>query len=96
MTLGHGVWITQKDIEICAGTDTCIYQTCSSNFKLRCGVLPLMELLKCDIVMGMDEAGVNNDRDMLHEMSMLLKFHRVPGMDHETLPITTQVLHMMT
>ena len=34
MTLGHGVWMTEEDIEICADTGTCICHNCSSNFRL--------------------------------------------------------------
>ena len=83
MTLGHGVWMTQEDIEICAGTGTCICHNCSSNFRLRSGVLPLMELQKRGITVGIgiDEAGINDDRDMLQEMRMVLTAHRTPGMN---------------
>jgi cytosine/adenosine deaminase-related metal-dependent hydrolase len=98
MTLGHGVWMTQEDIEICAGTGTCICHNCSSNFRLRSGVLPLMELQKhgMTVGMGMDEAGINDDRDMLQEMRMALTVHRTPGMDHDAVPTATQVLRMAT
>ena len=98
MTLGHGIWMTQEDIEICASTNTCICHNCSSNFRLRSGVLPLMELLKRGVIvgMGMDEAGINDDRDMLQEMRLALNVHRVPGMDLETVPTATQVLRMAT
>ena len=98
MTLGHGVWMTQEDIEICAGTGTCICHNCSSNFRLRSGSLPLMELQKLGMTvgMGMDEAGINDDRDMLQEMRMALTVHRVPGMDHDAVPTPTQVMRMAT
>ena len=98
MTLGHGVWMTQEDIEICSDTNTCICHNCSSNFRLRSGMLPLMELQKRGITvgMGMDEAGINDDRDMLQEMRMALTVHRVPGMNHEDVPSAGQVLKMAT
>ncbi|WP_134682118.1 amidohydrolase family protein [Paracoccus ravus] len=96
LTLGHGVWMTEEDIEICAGTGTCICHNCSSNFRLRSGVLPLMELQRRGMVVGMgiDEAGINDDRDMLQEMRMVLTVHRVPGMDHSAVPSPVQVLRM--
>lgn len=96
MTLGHGVWMTEEDIEICAGTGTCICHNCSSNFRLRSGVLPLMELQRrgMTVGMGMDEAGINDDRDMLQEMRMALTVHRVPGLDRAEVPTTAQVLRM--
>lgn len=98
MTLGHGVWMTQEDIEICAGTGTCICHNCSSNFRLRSGVLPLMELQKrgMTVGMGMDEAGINDDRDMLQEMRMALTVHRTPGMIATDVPSPAQVLRMAT
>ncbi len=98
MTLGHGVWMTQEDIEICAGTGTCVCHNCSSNFRLRSGVLPLMELQKrgMTVGMGMDEAGINDDRDMLQEMRMALTVHRVPGMTITDVPSPAQVLRMAT
>ena len=98
MTLGHGVWMTQEDIEICAGTGTCICHNCSSNFRLRSGVLPLMELQKRGITVGIgiDEAGINDDRDMLQEMRMVLTVHRTPGMNRADVPSPAQVLRMAT
>lgn len=98
MTLGHGVWMTEEDIEICAGTGTCVCHNCSSNFRLRSGVLPLMELQKrgMTVGMGMDEAGINDDRDMLQEMRMALTVHRVPGMTITDVPSPAQVLRMAT
>ena len=44
---------------------------------------------------GLDEAGINDDRDMLQEMRLVLRAHRVPGMGDEV-PTTPQVLRMAT
>ncbi|WP_146592474.1 amidohydrolase family protein [Puniceibacterium confluentis] len=96
LTLGHGVWMTEEDIEIAAHTGTCVCHNCSSNFRLRSGVLPIMMLQKrgMTVGMGMDEAGINEDRDMLQEMRMALTVHRVPGMDPAAVPTATQVFRM--
>ena len=98
MTLGHGVWMTEEDIEICAGKGTCVCHNCSSNFRLRSGVLPLMELKKRGVTvgLGMDEAGINDEHDMLQEMRMALTVHRVPGFDPSDVPSPAQVLCMAT
>jgi len=97
LTLGHGVWLTQEDIELAADSGTCICHNCSSNLRLRSGVAPLneFEAKGMTVAMGLDEAGINDDRDMLQEMRMVLRLHRVPGMD-DAVPTCPQVLRMAT
>ncbi|MFK7891919.1 MAG: amidohydrolase family protein [Granulosicoccus sp.] len=97
MTLGHGVWLNQSDIERIAETGTHICHNCSSNFRLRSGVGPLnvWEAHGVNTAMGMDEAGINDDRDMLQEMRMVLNAHRTPGVD-DSVPTACQVLRMAT
>jgi cytosine/adenosine deaminase-related metal-dependent hydrolase len=97
MTLGHGVWLTETDIDRLAETGTCVCHNCSSNFRLRSGVAALnrLEAKGITTAMGMDEAGINDDRDMLQEMRMVLRAHRTPGMDDDV-PTAAQVLRMAT
>ena len=97
MTLGHGVWLNERDIGRVAETGTCICHNCSSNFRLRSGVAPLnrFEALGVTTAIGLDEAGINDDRDMLQEMRMVLRAHRVPGMGDDV-PTPTQVFRMAT
>jgi cytosine/adenosine deaminase-related metal-dependent hydrolase len=97
MTLGHGVWLNEKDIERLAETGTCVCHNCSSNFRLRSGVAALnqLEAKGINTAIGIDEAGINDDRDMLQEMRMVLRAHRVPGMD-DSVPTAAQVFRMAT
>jgi cytosine/adenosine deaminase-related metal-dependent hydrolase len=97
MTLGHGVWMTEADIEIMADTGTCLCHNCSSNFRLRSGVAPVNPFAAkgVTVALGLDEAGINEDRDMLQEMRLVLRAHRTPGMD-DSVPTATQVLGMAT
>ncbi|MDH4392438.1 MAG: amidohydrolase family protein [Aquabacterium sp.] len=96
MTLGHAVWLTGEDVDIVAHTMTCVCHNCSSNFRLRSGVAPINALAKKGVTigMGLDEAGINEDRDMLLEMKLALHSHRVPGMDDDDVPTVPQVLRM--
>jgi cytosine/adenosine deaminase-related metal-dependent hydrolase len=98
MTLGHGTWLNERDIERLAETGTCVCHNCSSNFRLRSGVAALnaLEARGVTTAIGMDEAGINDDRDMLQEMRMVLRAHRVPGMDESAVPTPAQVLRMAT
>jgi cytosine/adenosine deaminase-related metal-dependent hydrolase len=47
------------------------------------------------VALGLDEAGINDDRDMLQEMRLVLRLHREPGMD-DRVPTSAQVLQMAT
>ncbi len=98
MTLGHGVWLTDKDLDRVAETGTCICHNCSSNFRLRSGVAPLnrFEAKGINTAIGLDEAGINDDRDMLQELRLVLRAHRVPGMGDNEVPGMGQVLRMAT
>ena len=97
LTLGHGVWLNESDIECVAAKGAHICHNCSSNFRLRSGVGPLnvWEKYGVNTAMGMDEAGINDDRDMLQEFRMVLNAHRTPGMD-DSVPTAAQVLRMGT
>src|SRR6266851_3214277 len=72
MTLGHGVWLSEGDLDKIAETGTNICHNCSSNFRLRSGVAPLnrFEAKGINIAIGLDEAGINDDRDMLQVFRM--------------------------
>jgi cytosine/adenosine deaminase-related metal-dependent hydrolase len=97
MTLGHGVWVTEADMALIAETGTQICHNASSNLRLRSGVAPLNRYLQCGVpvAMGLDEAGINDDKDILQEMRVVLRLHRVPGMD-DCVPTPAEVLRMAT
>jgi hypothetical protein len=80
MTLGHGVWLTEDDIELAAGTATMICHNASSNLRLRSGVAPLnrFQARGVRVGLGLDESGINDDRDMFQEMRLacMLPKHR--------------------
>jgi cytosine/adenosine deaminase-related metal-dependent hydrolase len=98
LTLGHGVWLNEHDIDLVAETGTCICHNCSSNFRLRSGIAPLnaFEARGINTAIGLDEAGINDDRDMLQEMRLVLRAHRVPGMGDADVPGMGQVMRMAT
>ena len=98
LTIGHGVWLSEHDIERLAAAGACVCHNCSSNFRLRSGIAPLNEFERQGVVtaIGIDEAGINDDRDMLQEMRMVLRAHRTPGIAADDVPTTAQVLRMAT
>jgi len=97
LTLGHGVWLTAADIERVAGRGVMVCTNPSSNLRLRSGIAPVNRFLAAGVRvgLGLDEAGINDDRDMLQEMRLALRIHRVPGMDDDV-PTSAQVFRMAT
>jgi 5-methylthioadenosine/S-adenosylhomocysteine deaminase len=97
MTLGHAVWVTEDDLDLIQQTGTLICSNASSNLRLRSGIAPVNRFLErgVRVALGIDEAGINDDRDMLQEMRMALNVHREPGM-HTAVPTPTQVFQMAT
>lgn len=98
MTLGHGVWVTEADIDLIAETGTCICHNCSSNLRLRSGIAPLNAYRRRGVTtaLGIDEAGLNDDRDMLLEMRLALRLHREPGLNDCDVPSAAEIFRMAT
>lgn len=97
MTLGHGVWMTDDDLDLIAAAGARICHNCSSNMRLRSGLAPLNAMTSrgIEVAIGIDEAGLNDDRDMLQEMRLVLRAHRVPGMSDDV-PSAAEVFRMAT
>ncbi len=97
LTLGHGVWLTRADVDLLAESGTMVCHNASSNLRLRSGIAPLNHLTAAGVrvAIGLDEAGINDDRDMLQEMRLVLRLHRVPGFA-DVVPTPAEVLRMAT
>ena len=97
VTCGHSVWATDEDLRIMAETGTNICHNASSNLRLQSGIAPMNKILAAGIkvAIGSDEAGLNDDKDLFQEMRLVLKIHRVPGIDLEP-PTANQVFQMAT
>ncbi len=94
---GHSVWVTEEDIELMAATGTNVCHNASSNLRLASGIAPVGPLLRrgIRIAIGSDEAGLNDDKDLFQEMRLVLKIHRVPGVENVP-PTSYQVFQMAT
>ena len=97
LTIGHGVWMTKDDVALLAERGGCLCHNCSSNLRLKSGIADLVGFLASGVpvALGIDEAGINDDRDMLQEMRLALTLHRKPG--HSTPhPTASEILRMAT
>jgi cytosine/adenosine deaminase-related metal-dependent hydrolase len=97
LTLGHGVWLSEQDVEKIAASGAMICHNPSSNLRLHSGTAPVNAFLSkgVGVALGIDEAGINDDRDMLLEARLALVLHREPGLASIG-PSAAEVLRMTT
>jgi len=82
-SIAHGVWLTDKEIEVLAETGASVSHNPSSNLRLRAGIAPLNAMLKAGVTvgLGMDGTTINDDEDMFAEMRLALRLHRTPRLN---------------
>jgi 5-methylthioadenosine/S-adenosylhomocysteine deaminase len=97
VTAAHGVWLTDKEIEILAKRKVTIVHNPASNMKLGSGVMPLEKLLRAgvNIALGTDGAASNNNLDMLEEIKLASLLHKVHNLN-PTLADARTVFKMAT
>lgn len=97
LTIGHGVWMTKDDIMLLADRGGYLCHNCSSNLRLKSGIVDLNSFIahNVPVALGIDEAGINDDRDMLQEMRLALTLHRPPGHESPS-PTAAEILKMAT
>ncbi len=97
MTIGHGIWMTADDADLVAATGTMVCHNASSGLRLQSGIAPVAALLDrgVKVALGIDQAGINDDRDMLQEMRVAWCLQRGPGHDAEP-PSAATVFRMAT
>ena len=97
VSCAHGVWLSESDFDILGDTGVAICSNPSSNLRLKSGVAPLNRLLSggATVALGMDEAGINDDNDILQEMRLAQKIHREPGVS-SPYPTSHNIFRMAT
>ncbi len=97
VSCAHGVWLSETDVGTLAETGTAICSNPSSNLRLKSGIAPINRLLSSGVTvaLGIDEAGLNDDNDILQEMRMAQKIHREPGVD-APYPTSHEILELAT
>jgi cytosine/adenosine deaminase-related metal-dependent hydrolase len=97
LTVGHAVWVTEDDIQLLASAGVTICHNASSNLRLRSGIAPILRFVErgIPVALGIDEAGLNDDRDMLQEMRLVKHLHCEPGLYNAPLS-AAQIFQMAT
>jgi 5-methylthioadenosine/S-adenosylhomocysteine deaminase len=93
----HGVWLTEKDIALLAGSGVAVAHCPSSNAKLASGTAAISALRRAGIPIGLgtDGPASNNDLDLWEEMRLAALLARLQERDPTVLP-AAEVLALAT
>ncbi len=94
---GHGVWVTEPDIEILAAHDVAIAHNPVANMILGSGVCPVPRLRGAGIAVGIgtDGAASNDGQDMLQAVKTAALLQKVHALDPSVID-ASDVLRMAT
>jgi 5-methylthioadenosine/S-adenosylhomocysteine deaminase len=97
VTLVHGVWFSQDDIELIGKRKSNVISCPRSNMQLGSGMAPVSDLLAENVSVGLgtDGAASNNSLDLFAEMDGCAKLAKVRSLD----PVQgkgSEILHMAT
>jgi guanine deaminase len=94
----HGIWLTQRDIEIVRDTGTTIVHNPISNMKLGSGICPVPRLLDHDVnvALGTDGMSSNDGNDMFAALKVAGLLHKLWDIDYERWLGATEAWRMAT
>ncbi|MCD0452069.1 amidohydrolase [Actinocorallia sp. API 0066] len=94
---GHGVWVTEADVEILAGHGVAIAHNPVANMILGSGVCPVPRLRAAGVAVGIgtDGAASNDGQDMLQAVKTAALLQKVAALDPSVIDAAT-VLRMAT
>lgn len=97
-TLVHTIWLSDRDIELLAQTDTTAIHCLLSNLRLGDGVARLTDLLRAGVRVGLgtDGRGCDETLDMLELAKMTALVHKVRGERPEDWLTAGQALELLT
>jgi hypothetical protein len=95
LSIAHGIWMTEPEMEAVAAAGAAASHNPSSNLRLRAGIAPVLAFRAAGIpvALGMDGFAINDDEDMFSEMRLAWRLHGSPPLDSPGLT-PTDVLAM--
>jgi cytosine/adenosine deaminase-related metal-dependent hydrolase len=99
VSLAHAAWMTEEELQICATNGVVLCHCPSSNLRLRNGVFPLGAARDNGVTVGigLDSNTINDDDDMLQELRLALRVHRLPSPPQLSwAPTPTDIFQMAT
>jgi 5-methylthioadenosine/S-adenosylhomocysteine deaminase len=90
LSVGHGVWLRDREIESLAECGVTVVLNTSSNLRLRSGIAPARRLVAAGapIAFGLDALTLHEDNDALAELRLAYLLHNGPGLQNDVSPAT--------
>ncbi|MBN2569532.1 MAG: amidohydrolase family protein [Deltaproteobacteria bacterium] len=83
LVLGHAVYLTETDIDTLGAKRASTTHHPSCNLSIRNGISPVYYMNKggVNVALGLDDKGINDDEDVIMELRLIHRLHRVSGFD---------------
>ncbi len=94
LTVAHGIWLTDNDVERLAAAGTAVAHNPISNLKLGSGVMRLAALREAGVplCLGTDGSSSNDSFNMFEVMKVAALLHKVTSPDYRRWPSARDVL----
>ena len=94
VTMAHGIWMTDSDVEVLADTGTSVSHNPISNLKLGSGIAPWRKYLDAGVNLGIGTDGMSSSDTarMSEAVKMAALLHKVTGPDYRQWPTVQEVL----
>ncbi|MGV0743426.1 amidohydrolase family protein [Mycolicibacterium sp. XJ870] len=94
VTMAHGIWLTDSDVEVLADTGTSVSHNPISNLKLGSGIAPWRKYLDAGVNLGIGTDGMSSSDTarMSEAVKAAALLHKVTGPDYRQWPTAQEVL----
>ena len=98
VTMAHGIWITDDDIELMADAGCSVAHNPICNLRIGAGVAPLRKLLDkgINIALGTDEIDCNDSSRIFDVMHVAGLIHNVALVDYDEWPTAAEIVRAGT
>ena len=98
LTIIHGVWVTDRDIELLAEGKTSVVHNPVTNLRLGDGIAPVRKMLEAgiNVALGCDNPSANDALNMFEAMKLAALLPQIAGPEFDTWRPGREVLRMAT
>lgn len=96
--IAHGIWLTDRDIELIAEANATVVHNVVSNHRLCSGIAPIRQLMDAgvNIALGSDGMSSNDSFNLFDVLKMAGQVHSVTHADYSRFPRARDVLTWAT